>query len=122
MSIFKKFGKTKWDTRARPADEHGPAVLQKFTRIRPVQFDGSDKLEHREGGAHPLYVKETFPGMFVSTWMINSRNAREFIREMTKHPKRDVVLSLVLDTNVPGHPTVSMQLQEIFITDEPKKD
>jgi len=27
----------------------------------------------------------------------------------------DVLLSLVIDTNVPGHPTVSMQLQEIKV-------
>lgn len=116
------WNKSKWDTRRREGDETHMAVDQKFTRVRPVEFDGCEVLAHREGGAYPLYVKQTQPGMFVSTWMINARHCREFIREMTKHPRRDVVLSIVLDTNVPGHPTISLQLQEIFIVpDEPAK-
>jgi hypothetical protein len=100
----------------RPRD--GGKVQQRFTRVRPVEFEGSDRLEHREGGAYPLFVKETSPGMFLSSWMIDADHCRKFIREIRNHSggKRQVVLSLVIDTNVPGHPTVSMQLQEIFIT------
>lgn len=107
MGIFRK---PKWDERDR-----GGGLVQKFTRVRPVAFEGTHDLEHREGGAYPLPVVETKPGIYMSSWMINARYCREFIREMTKHPKRDVALTLVVDTNVPGHPTVSMQLQEIFI-------
>lgn len=120
MSVFRKFNRSKFDSRVKEG-----GIVQKFTRVRPVEFEGSIKLEHRESGAYPLYVSEPKQGMFLSTWMINAKHCREFIREMTKHPKRDVVLSLVVDTNVPGHPTVSMQLQEIFITPDdpnPRKD
>jgi hypothetical protein len=88
-------------------------MRQRFTRVRPVQFEGTIKLEHREGGSYPLYVKEAAPGVFVSSWMINADHCRKFIKEM-RNAGREVVLSLVVDTNVPGHPTVSMQLQEIF--------
>ena len=95
--------------------DRGEGIKQRFTRIRPVEFEGATKLEHREGGAYPLYVAETSPGMFVSSWMINADHCRKFIKEM-RNAGREVVLSLVVDTNVPGHPTVSMQLQEIFIT------
>lgn len=101
---------TEFDERDR-----GGGIRQRFTRVRPVEFTGTQKLEHREGGAHPLFVKETQPGMFLSSWMIDAKHCRKFIREM-KNSGREVVLTLVVDTNVPGHPTVSMQLQEIFIT------
>lgn len=101
---------TEFDKRDR-----GEGIQQRFTRVRPVEFEGAQKLDHREGGAYPLFVKETAPGCYVSSWMIDARYCREFIREM-KNSGREVILSLVVDTNVPGHPTVSMQLQEIFIT------
>lgn len=95
--------------------DRGEGVRQRFVRVRPVEFEGATKLEHREGGAYPLWVKETQPGAFVSSWMIDAEHCRKFIREM-KNSGRKVVLSLVVDTSVPGHPTVSMQMQEIFIT------
>ena len=101
---------TEFDKRDR-----GSGIQQRFTRIRPVEFEGSQRLEHREGGTYPLFVKESAQGVFVSSWMIDADYCRKFIREM-KNAGRKVVLSLVVDTNVPGHPTVSMQLQEIFIT------
>lgn len=101
---------TEFDERDR-----GEGIRQRFTRVRPVEFEGAQKLEHREGGAYPLFVKEPTQGVFVSSWMIDAKHCRKFIRDM-KSSGREVVLSLVVDTNVPGHPTVSMQLQEIFIT------
>ena len=97
-------------------DSRAGGVRQRFTRVRPVEFEGTIKLKHREGGAYPLFVKESAPGVFVSSWMIDANRCREFIKEM-RNSGHEVVLSLVVDTNVPGHPAVSMQLQEIFITE-----
>lgn len=96
--------------------DRGGGVRQRFVRIRPVEFKGSIRLEHREGGAHPLFVGEGRPGIFTSSWMIDTQHARKFLKEIKRNSKRGVVLSLVVDTNVPGHPSLSMQLQEIFIT------
>jgi len=95
----------------------GNGVRQRFVRVRPVEFLGSTRLEHREGGAHPLFVAEAKPGIFTSSWMIDTVVARKFLREIKRNNKRGVVLSLVVDTNVPGHPSLSMQLQEIFIAE-----
>ena len=98
----------------RPSRDRGNGYIQRFERIRPIAFDGTTKLEHREGGAYPLYVKETRPGTYVSAWMIDTKVLRQFVKEMNRKGSK-VTLSLVVDTNVPGHPTVSMQLQETFV-------
>lgn len=90
-------------------------LRQRFVRIRPVPFEGTEMLAHRSGGVEPLPVKETQEGVFLSSWMIDSDICRKFMREM-RNGGRKAALSLVVDTNVPGHPTVSMQLQGIFIT------
>ena len=89
-------------------------LKQRYTRIRNVEFIGSKKLEHREGGAYPLHVVEERPGVFISAWMIDAVHCHEFFRQI-KADGNTVTLSLVVDTNVPGHPTVSMQLQETFV-------
>lgn len=89
---------------------------QRFARVRCVQFEGSKPLAHREGGAHPLYVKEVQPAVYLSTWFIK----RADIMALLNDPTCDAVVSLVIDTNVPGHPTVSMQVQEIFIVQDPR--
>jgi hypothetical protein len=94
----------------------GDGIQQRFMRVNCIEFTGSQRLEHREGGNKPLYVKETMPGVFLSSWVL-TKEARKFIRELANHPRRDSVLSIIIDTNVPGHPTVSMQIQEIFITE-----
>lgn len=91
-------------------------IRQRFARVAPLAFEGSQPLAHRLGGVDPLPVAETAPGIFLSSWMIDSKHLRKFMKEVKQTANREVVLSLVLDTNVPGHPTVSMQLQEIFIT------
>ena len=96
--------------------DRGEGVRQRFVRVRSVEFEGATKLERRGGGACPLHVAESAPGVFVSSWMINADHCRKFVKEM-RNAGREVVLSLVVDTNVPGHPTVSMQLQEIFLTE-----
>lgn len=85
---------------------------QRFTRVRPVAFDGSKPLAHREGGKYPLPVRETSPGVYLSGWYLE----REDIMALLNDPKCDTMLSLIIDTNVPGHPAVSMQVQEVFIT------
>lgn len=95
--------------------DRGNGVRQRFVRVQPVEFVGSTKLEHRHGGTKPLHVAESIPGVYVSTWMIDGQHARKFMREM-RNSGRKVMLSLVVDTKVPGHPSVSMQLQEIFLT------
>lgn len=95
--------------------DRGNGVRQRFVRVHPIAFEGAKELQHREGGVRPLPVAESASGVFVSSWMIDAKYCRKFIKEM-KNSGRDVVLSLVVDTNVPGHPTVSMQLQEIFLT------
>ncbi len=91
-------------------------TVQRFVRVRSIEFEGTTKLEHREGGAYPLYVKEGQSGVYVSSWMMDSEQCRKFIKEM-RNAGREVVLSLVVNTNVPGHPSVSMQLQEIYLTE-----
>jgi len=97
--------------------ERQDGVRQRFVRIKPVEFEGASKLEHREGGAYPLYVKEGLSGVYVSSWMIDTIKARKFMKELRKNSRRGVVLSLVVDTNVSGHPSLSMQLQEIFLVE-----
>lgn len=98
-----------------PERERPGGLQQQFERVSCVEFVGSEKLHHREGGNKPLFVKETQPGCFVSSWMIDSKPIKKTIKDI-KRRNNNYVLSLVVDTNVPGHPTVSMQVQEIFIT------
>lgn len=90
-------------------------LRQRFVRIQPLPFEGTKMLAHRWGGIEPLPAAETQEGVFLSSWMIDSNVCRKFIKEI-KNSGSKVVLSLVVDTNVPSHPTVSMQLQEIFLT------
>lgn len=94
--------------------DRGQDISQRFTRVRPVAFEGTHELAHREGGNKPLPVIETKPGVFLSGWMIEAKHCQEFF-DQVKKDGRSVILSLVVDTNVPGHPTISMQLQEIFL-------
>lgn len=91
-------------------------VEQRFTRVHPMPFEGTQMLQHRWGGNQPLPVCENMSGVFLSSWLIDAEHCRKFLEQIRLTPKRGVVLSLVVDTNVPGHPTVSMQLQEIFLT------
>lgn len=100
---------TEFDKRDRP-----DGFQQAYTRVRNVEFVGSRKLVNREGGNFPLYVRETGPGVYLSTWMIDTLYCREFI-EKVKARGNEYVLSLVVDTNVPGHPSVSLQIQEIKV-------
>lgn len=92
-------------------------VRQRIFRLWSEQFEGSHPLHHREGGNRTLYVAEPKPGVYLSSWMLDVDGVRDFIATIQRDDNH-FVLSLVIDTNVPGHPTVSMQLQEIFIIPE----
>lgn len=72
-------------------------------------------LAKREGGTQDLPVTETSEGVFLSCWMINDK-AKKLLRERT------AVLTLVVDTNVPGHPTLSMMVQEIELIHDIPED
>lgn len=78
-------------------------------QIAPLPFEGSAALVNRLGGTLPLPVIETEPGVYLSAWVINKA-------AMKKLKQRGAVLSLCVDTNVPGHPTVSMVVQVADLT------
>jgi len=77
-------------------------------QILAYPAEGMTTLHHRLGGALPLPVHETEPGVFLSCWI----PSREALRELRK---RGGLISLVVDTNVPGHPSVSMRAQVAFL-------
>lgn len=88
-------------------------MRQRTLKIRPFpkMDDRQTILAKREGGAHDLPVWESQPGIFTSAWAIHQRDVRKFLKD---HNWK-AVITLVVDTNVPGHPTVSMAVQEIEV-------
>lgn len=88
---------------------------QKQVRIRSVAVEGSIALPTREGGFDPLYVipVPNKPGVYMSAWVINKEAKKLF-----KNSRNKAVITLVCDTNVSGHPTVSMKMQEINIIND----
>lgn len=76
-------------------------------QIRPFEAEGFRRIENREGGAHPLWVMETSPGVFTSTWATFNKSV---VRAMKKNHGQ-MAMTIVVDTNVPGHPSVSVCLQ-----------
>ena len=78
-------------------------------QIAPCPFDGSTVLVNRFGGTLPLPVIETEPGVFTSAWVVNKA-------AMKKLKQRGAVLTLCVDTNVPGQPTVSLLVQTAELT------
>jgi hypothetical protein len=88
-----------------------------LVRIEPLPVDGHKMLVNRSGGNKdlPVIESEEFPGVFTSAWMIN-KNAKEFF----KSRKGLAVITLVVDTNVPGHPSVSMKMQPVQLTPDGK--
>lgn len=80
-------------------------------QVRPFEAEGSTRLENREGGSEPLWVIETQPGVYCSTWAIFNKAVR---RAMKANAGR-MAMTLVIDTNVPGHPTVSVCLQPFTV-------
>jgi hypothetical protein len=74
--------------------------------LASIPFEQATRtFAHRDGGTKPLAVAERIPGVFASAWIVN-KAARRII-------KRPHALTLVIDTNVPGHPSVSLLVQPV---------
>lgn len=80
-------------------------------QVRPFEAEGSTRLENREGGSEPLWIFEMQPGVYTSTWAIFNKAVR---RAMKANAGR-MAMTLVIDTNVPGHPSVSICLQPFTV-------
>lgn len=72
-------------------------------------FEGSIPLANREGGMHDLWVAEMTPGVYTSCWATHNKDVQRAIK------KNHMVLTVVVDTNVPGHPSISLVMQPIGI-------
>jgi hypothetical protein len=80
-------------------------------QVRPFPANGSTRLENREGGLNPLWVFESRAGVYTSTWAICNKQALA----MLKKSRGKAAMTIVIDTNSPGHPTVSVVLQPIEV-------
>ena len=78
---------------------------QGFIDVKPIPAERMVPLANRHGGKNPLPVLETSAGVYVSAWAIHHK----LIARMLKS-KQPCTLQLVVDTNVPGHPSVSMMV------------
>jgi hypothetical protein len=76
-------------------------------QVRPFPAKDTTRLENREGGTDPLFVFETSPGVFTSTWATFNKSV---VRAM-KANRGQMAMTVVVDTNVPGHPSLSICLQ-----------
>jgi hypothetical protein len=86
-------------------------IPQQLMKMNPLPIDGHVMLAHRHAGVQPLPVIETTPGVYTSAWIVD-KNAVAMIR------KGPAAITLVVDTNVPGHPGVSMKIQKITLRDD----
>lgn len=84
-----------------------PNLPPGHVQVRPFEFDGTTRLEHREGGLNPLWVREISPGIYVSAWATFNKH----IRKAMKANAGKMAMTVVIDTNVPGHPSISIVLQ-----------
>jgi len=73
-------------------------------QIHPIPFDGVVELEKKHGGVLPLPVRVVSKGVFVSVWVVN-RHALKVLK------KEGAVISIVINTNVEGHPEISLRAQ-----------
>jgi hypothetical protein len=80
-------------------------------KIMPMLAEGMYDLVNRRGGNAPLPVLDVSPGVYLSTWAIHQRDVRKLLLGRTP-----CALQLVVDTNVPGHPSVSMSIVQIALT------
>lgn len=78
--------------------------------VKPMQAEGMQMLAHRHGGTEPLPVLETSPGIFASAWAIHHKDIARLLKSGDP-----CTLQLVIDTNVPGHPSLSMKVVPIDI-------
>ena len=90
---------------------------QELVKLRPIPAEGMKMLHKREGGVSDLPVFETTSRVFLSCWAIHNEKAIDLI---TGAAARGVgaVLQIVIDTNVPGHPTISVSVREIDLARE----
>lgn len=65
-------------------------------------------LVNRFGGNRPLPVTEGMAGVFASAW-VPTKDEMKLLR-------RKAAVSLVVDTNVPGHPSVSIKVLPVQLT------
>lgn len=86
-----------------------PNLPPGHVQVRPMMFEGSTALANREGGLHDLWVHETSTGVYTSAWATHNKKVRAAI--LRKH----MVLTVVVDTNVPGHPSISLVMQPVGI-------
>lgn len=103
-------GKAPWWTpegQSRAPSSPSKNLPPGFVHVRPIETEGSRRLEAREGGTEPLWVHEQQPGIYTSVWMIQNKAALKMIKE------QKCAMTIVIDTNVPGHPSVSVGLQPI---------
>lgn len=63
---------------------------------------------NRHGGNKPLPVTEAMQGVFSSAWVLT----KDEVKLLRKHH----AISLVVDTNVPGHPSVSIKVLPVELT------
>jgi hypothetical protein len=93
-----------------------PNLPAGHVQIRPFPAEGMTRLENREGGAHPLWTFETSPGVYTSTWATFNK----IVRQAMRANQGKMAMTLVIDTNVPGHPSVSVVLQPFnIVPDDP---
>lgn len=88
-----------------------PNLPPGHVQVRPFEANGFTRIENREGGAHPLWVSETAPGVYCSTWATFNKEVR---RAMKANAGR-MAMTVVIDTNVPGHPSISICLQPFAV-------
>jgi hypothetical protein len=91
----------------RASGKTNPNLPAGHVQIRPFEAEGSRRLENREGGSEPLWVLETSPGVFTSTWATFNKA----VRRAMKANRGKMAMTVVVDTNVPGHPSISICLQ-----------
>jgi hypothetical protein len=84
-------------------------------KLQPMAANGMQPLAHRHGGTKALPVLETSPGVFVSAWAIHEKNVARMIAS------GPCALQLVVDTNVPGHQSVSISIVRVELNDKPSR-
>jgi hypothetical protein len=93
------------------ADVSSLKIPPDSVQIAPVPFEQQTaELVNRRGGTLPLPVMEATPGVFTSAWVVN-QHAMKVLK------RRGACLTVVIDTNVPGHPSISIKAQLVKLTD-----
>jgi hypothetical protein len=88
-----------------------PNLPPGHVQVRPFEANGFVRLENREGGNNPLWVFERVPGVYTSTWATFNKA----VRKAMKANRGQMAMTIVIDTNVPGHPSISVCLQPFAV-------